>query len=219
MHACLTNASVFVKILLTSKWTGVNTSVFVKILLTSKWTGVPLKGYRQNEHETGPGEEKVNQLLNNSCNKWHFNRFLKHVQQSIIQLYLKKVPDDATLSEGEEDDMFTEANKSLTFSWFSSPYTSSSASSEEKYAPRRRRFPLSESPLTFSKFYVWGGFTTFKTFHPTMSGEYWVVSKWWRGTKYWAVAANKRREKVQGWSDGSSCCENFITDTLHSLHN
>jgi hypothetical protein len=66
MHACLTNASVFVKILLTSKWTGVNTSVFVKILLTSKWTGVPLKGYRQNEHETGPGEEKVNQLLSTS---------------------------------------------------------------------------------------------------------------------------------------------------------
>ena len=35
----------------------------------SKWTGVPLKGYRQNEHETGPGEEKVNQLLNTNCNK------------------------------------------------------------------------------------------------------------------------------------------------------
>jgi hypothetical protein len=28
-----------------------------------------LKGYRQNGHETGPGEEKVNQLLNTTCNK------------------------------------------------------------------------------------------------------------------------------------------------------
>jgi hypothetical protein len=28
-----------------------------------------LKGYRQNWQETAPGEEKVNQLLNTSCNK------------------------------------------------------------------------------------------------------------------------------------------------------
>jgi hypothetical protein len=60
-------------------------------VLSSKWTGVSLKGYRQNGHETGPGGEKANQLFNTTCNKWHFNRFLEHVQQSIIQLYLQKV--------------------------------------------------------------------------------------------------------------------------------
>ncbi len=50
-----------------------------------------LKGYRQNWQETAPGEENVNQLLNTNCNKWHLNRFMKHVQKSIIQLYLQKV--------------------------------------------------------------------------------------------------------------------------------
>jgi hypothetical protein len=60
-------------------------------LLSSKWTGVSLKGYRHNWQETEPGEEKVNPLLNTTCNKWQFNRLLKHVQQSIIQLYLQKV--------------------------------------------------------------------------------------------------------------------------------
>ena len=69
-------------------WTAL---VFVRIVLTSKWTGVSLKGYRQNLQETAPAEENVNQLLNTTCNKWHFNRLLKHVQQSIIQLYLQKV--------------------------------------------------------------------------------------------------------------------------------
>ena len=44
-------------------------SVFVEIVLSSKWTGVFLKGYRQNWQETAPGEEKVNQLLNTTCNK------------------------------------------------------------------------------------------------------------------------------------------------------
>ena len=39
-------------------------SVFVKIVLTSKWTGVSVKSYRQNCQETAPGEEKVNQLFN-----------------------------------------------------------------------------------------------------------------------------------------------------------
>jgi hypothetical protein len=34
-------------------------SVFVKIILSSKWTGVSLKAYRQNWQETVPGEEKV----------------------------------------------------------------------------------------------------------------------------------------------------------------
>jgi hypothetical protein len=34
-------------------------SVFVKIILSSKWTGVSVKAYRQNWQETVPGEEKV----------------------------------------------------------------------------------------------------------------------------------------------------------------
>jgi hypothetical protein len=66
-------------------------SVFVQIILPSKWTGVSLKGSRWNWQETSPGEEKVNQLFNTNCNKWHFNRFLKDVQQSIIHFYLQKV--------------------------------------------------------------------------------------------------------------------------------
>ncbi len=67
-------------------------SVFVQIILSSKWTGVSLKVSRRNWQETGPGEEKVNQLFNTNSNKWHFNRFLlKNVQQSIIHLYLQKV--------------------------------------------------------------------------------------------------------------------------------
>ena len=66
-------------------------SFFVKIFLLSKWTGVSLKGYRQNWEETVPGEEKVNQLLNTNCNKCHFNRFMKHVEKSIFQLYPQKV--------------------------------------------------------------------------------------------------------------------------------
>jgi hypothetical protein len=67
-------------------------SVFVKIILSSsKWTGVSLKTYRQNWEETVPGEEKVNQLLNTNCNKCHFNRFMKHVEKSIFQLYPQKV--------------------------------------------------------------------------------------------------------------------------------
>ncbi len=64
---------------------------FVEIVLSSKWTRVSLKGSRQNWQETVPGEEKVNQLLNTNCNKWHINRFMKDVQKSIIQLYLEKV--------------------------------------------------------------------------------------------------------------------------------
>ncbi len=54
-------------------------------------TGVSLKGSRRNWQETAPGEEKVNQLFKTNYNKWYFNRLLKHVQQSIIQLYLHKV--------------------------------------------------------------------------------------------------------------------------------
>jgi hypothetical protein len=30
-------------------------------------------------------------LFNTNCNKWHFNRFLKDVKQSIIHFYLQKV--------------------------------------------------------------------------------------------------------------------------------
>jgi len=65
-------------------------SVFVEIVLTSKWTGVTvsLKGSRQKWQETGPGDQKVNQFLNTNFYEWHFNRLLKHVQPSIIQLYL-----------------------------------------------------------------------------------------------------------------------------------
>jgi hypothetical protein len=63
-------------------------SVFVQIILPFKWTGVSLKGSRWNWQETAPGEEKVNQLFNTNCNKWHFNRFLKDVEQSIIHFYL-----------------------------------------------------------------------------------------------------------------------------------
>ena len=37
------------------------------------------------------GEQKVYQFLNPNCNKWHFNRLLKYVKKSIIQLYLQKV--------------------------------------------------------------------------------------------------------------------------------
>jgi hypothetical protein len=66
-------------------------TVFVQIILPSKRTGVSLKGSQRNWQETAPGEEKVNQLFKTTCNKWHFNRFLKDVQQSIIQLYLQKV--------------------------------------------------------------------------------------------------------------------------------
>jgi hypothetical protein len=66
-------------------------TVFVQIILTSKWTGVSLKVSRWNCQETGPGEKKVNQLFKTNCNKGHFNRLLKDVQQSIIQLYLQKV--------------------------------------------------------------------------------------------------------------------------------
>ncbi len=40
------------------------TSVFVTIVLTSKWTGVSLKGCRQKWQDTVPGEKKVNQLFN-----------------------------------------------------------------------------------------------------------------------------------------------------------
>ncbi len=52
-------------------------SVFVKIVLSSKWRspGVSLKGYRQNFQERVPGEEKVHQLFNTNCNKWHFHRW------------------------------------------------------------------------------------------------------------------------------------------------
>jgi hypothetical protein len=50
-----------------------------------------LKGYRQKWQDTVPGDQKVNQLFNTNYNNWHFNRLLKHVQQSIIQLYLQKV--------------------------------------------------------------------------------------------------------------------------------
>ena len=46
---------------------------------------------KQNLQETAPAEENVNQLLKTTRNKWHFNRLLKHVQQSIIQPYLQKV--------------------------------------------------------------------------------------------------------------------------------
>jgi hypothetical protein len=68
-------------------------TVFVQIILpsTGKWTGVSLKVSRRNWQETGPGEEKVHQLFKTNCNRWHFNRLLKDVQQSIIQLYLQKV--------------------------------------------------------------------------------------------------------------------------------
>ncbi len=66
-------------------------SVLVQIILPSKWTGVSLKGSRWNWQETAPGEEKVNQLFNTNCNKWHFNRFRQDVQQSIIHFYLQKV--------------------------------------------------------------------------------------------------------------------------------
>ena len=66
-------------------------TVFVQIILSSKWTGVSLKVSRRNWQETGPGEEKVHQLFKTNCNRWHFNRLLKDVQQSIIQLYLQKV--------------------------------------------------------------------------------------------------------------------------------
>ncbi len=34
-----------------------------------QWTGVSLKDSRRNWKETGPGEEKVNQLFNTNCNK------------------------------------------------------------------------------------------------------------------------------------------------------
>jgi hypothetical protein len=44
-------------------------SVFVQIILPSKWTGVSLKGSRRNWQETESGEEKVNQLFNTNCNK------------------------------------------------------------------------------------------------------------------------------------------------------
>jgi hypothetical protein len=81
-------------------------SVSVTIVLTYKWTGVSLKGCRQNFQERSPGAVRKrinstltaisdtlidcwsiynNQLLNPNCNKWHFNRLLKHIQQSIIQ--------------------------------------------------------------------------------------------------------------------------------------
>ena len=66
-------------------------TVFVQIILPSKRTGVSLKGSRWHWQETVPGEEKVNQLFKTDCNKWHFNRLLKDVQQSIIQFYLQKV--------------------------------------------------------------------------------------------------------------------------------
>jgi hypothetical protein len=47
-------------------------TVFVQIILPSKWTGVSLKVSRRNwqDSETGPGEEKVNQLFKTNCNKW-----------------------------------------------------------------------------------------------------------------------------------------------------
>ena len=64
-------------------------TAFVQIILPSKRTGVSLKGSRRNWQETVPGEEKVNQLFKINCNKWHFNRLMKHVQQSIIQLSAK----------------------------------------------------------------------------------------------------------------------------------
>jgi hypothetical protein len=52
-----------------------------------------LKVSRRNWQETGPGEpeEKVHQLFKTNYNRRHFNRLLKDVQQSIIQLYLQKV--------------------------------------------------------------------------------------------------------------------------------
>jgi hypothetical protein len=52
-------------------------------------TGVSIKDYKW--QDTTPGEQKVNQLFNTNCNKWYFNRLVKHVHQSIIQLYLQKV--------------------------------------------------------------------------------------------------------------------------------
>jgi hypothetical protein len=52
---------------------------------------VSLKGYRQNWQGSSPGQEKVNQLINTNFNKWNFHGWLKHVQKSIIQLYLQKV--------------------------------------------------------------------------------------------------------------------------------
>jgi hypothetical protein len=46
-------------------------TVFVQIILTSKWTGVSLKVSQRNwqDSETGPGEEKVNQLFKTNDNK------------------------------------------------------------------------------------------------------------------------------------------------------
>jgi hypothetical protein len=38
-------------------------SVFVQIILPSKWTGVSLKGYRWNWQETVPGEETLSQCF------------------------------------------------------------------------------------------------------------------------------------------------------------
>ncbi len=66
-------------------------TVFVQIILPSKWTGVSLKVSRRNWQESGPGEEKVHQLFKTNYNRWHFRWLLKDVQQSIIQLYLPKV--------------------------------------------------------------------------------------------------------------------------------
>jgi hypothetical protein len=36
-------------------------------------------------------DQKVNQWFNTNYNKWHFNRLMKHLQKSIMQLYLQKV--------------------------------------------------------------------------------------------------------------------------------
>ena len=55
------------QILTPRPWTA---SVFLPIVLSSKWTGVYLKVYRQNWQERVPGEEKANQLFKTNCNKW-----------------------------------------------------------------------------------------------------------------------------------------------------
>ena len=46
-------------------------TVFVQIILPSKWTGVSLKVSRRNCQETGPCAEKVHQLFTTHCNRWH----------------------------------------------------------------------------------------------------------------------------------------------------
>ena len=81
---------------------------FADIQLSNALGRVSVKGYRQNWQESVPGEQKVNYFLNTNCNQWHFNRFLKHVQHSIIQLHLQKVtlitevfPQTSAISESQ----------------------------------------------------------------------------------------------------------------------